>query len=82
MREAIAVEVRFEPDGRLRPLAFELGGRRHAVAAVGRQWAESERRHVLVMTPDERIYELVFDPGEGVWEVGRRPSADTGQPLV
>jgi hypothetical protein len=60
--EAIAVEARFETDGRVRVLAFEHLGRRVEVASSGRQWDAGDGRHILVMAPSEKVYEIVYQP--------------------
>jgi hypothetical protein len=62
VRQQIAVEARFEPDGAMRILAFERGGVRHVVAASGRQWTTEDGRHFLVMTPAEQVLELLYQP--------------------
>jgi len=60
--EAVAVEARFEADGRVRLLAFERRGRRVEVASSGRQWDAGDGRHSLVVTPSEEVYELLYQP--------------------
>jgi len=60
VKESIAVEVRFGDDGGLRPLAFEWRGRHFRVASLGRQWHEGSVQHLLVMTPEEQVYELAY----------------------
>lgn len=62
MREPIVVEARFEVDGGIKVLALERHGSRHAVAATGRQWDAGDGRHFLVMTPAEKVVELLFRP--------------------
>ena len=62
MSEAIAVEARFEADGKVRVLAFERKGRRVEVTASGRQWEAPDGRHLLVMAPAEQVYELLYQP--------------------
>lgn len=65
MSEAIAVEARFEADGRVRVMAFERRGERIVVATTGRQWETEDGRHILVMTPSEQVYELLYQPAFG-----------------
>ncbi len=62
MSEAVAVEARFEIDGKVRVLAFERPGERIVVATTGRQWEAEDGRHLLVMTPSERVHELLYQP--------------------
>ena len=39
-RTPVTVEARFAPEGTITPTAIVEGGRRRAIAAVGRQWDE------------------------------------------
>lgn len=77
MRQAITVEARFEAGGSIRPLIFEWHGRRHVVASLGRQWDQDNEQHFLVMTPDDRVYELALAPDParagGTWWLCRAP---------
>ncbi len=79
MSEAVAVEARFEADGRVRVLAFERRGRRVEVAASGRQWDAGDGRHVLVMAPSEEVYELLYQaaPAGAAWRLVRSLSRGT-----
>lgn len=73
VRVPTAVEVRFDEEGRLTPTSFTWQGRVRPVADVGRHWVEDEEgrpvHHVLVMTPDQEIFELCFDPRDLRWQV-------------
>ncbi len=73
MKEAIAVEARFEPDGTLRPIAFEWDQRRYIIEDYGRQWEENGRRHFLVMVSSDQVFELVYLTGENQWQLWRSP---------
>jgi hypothetical protein len=77
MRQAITVEARFEAGGSIRPLTFEWRGRRHVVVSLGRQWDQDNEQHFLVMTPDDRVYELALAPDPprsgGTWWLCRAP---------
>lgn len=77
MSEPITVEARFEADGRVRVLAFERRGERSVVANTGRQWETEDGRHILVMTPTEQVYELLYQPASGAspWLLLRSLSA-------
>jgi hypothetical protein len=75
MDEAIEVEARFSPDGEIQPLAFRWQGHRYPVASVGRRWTEGTERRFLIMTADERVYELAFLPDVPGWRLRRTPSA-------
>jgi hypothetical protein len=74
MSEPIPVEARFEPDGRLIPLAFEWQGKRHNIESLGRQWQEGKAHHFLVMAPGNQVFELVYLQGESKWQLNRNPS--------
>ena len=71
MKERIVVEVRFDEDGTLRPLAFEWEGNRYIVANHGRQWEVDGIQHFLVMTADEQVYELTYLKEENHWILSR-----------
>jgi hypothetical protein len=61
MEPAQDVEARFAEDSHVTVRRFTWRGRRHAVARQGRQWQAPDGRHVLVMTADERAFELLYD---------------------
>ena len=73
MNQATEVEARFAEDGAIRVLSFTWQGRRQAVTSQGRQWAAADGRHVLVMTPGERVFELVYGQPGGAWTIARAP---------
>jgi hypothetical protein len=75
MDEPIEVEARFLVSGEIQPQAFRWQGRRHPVAAVGRQWTEGAEQRFLVMTPEERVFELAFLPQVHAWRLRRTPAA-------
>jgi hypothetical protein len=69
----IRVEAQMLPNGDIRPLAFHWEGEKVVVASLGRSWDEAGERHFLVMTPDERVYELAYLPEQSSWRLLRRP---------
>lgn len=69
--EPVGVQVWFEVDGRPRIGRFRWRGDDTVVTAVGRTWVDDDGRHVLVMGPDERIYELKLDRADLVWYLER-----------
>lgn len=73
MKEPIAVEVRFEADGTLRPLTFEWKDNRYIVASQGRQWEVDGIQYFLVMTTGEQVYELAYLLNENLWRLSRTP---------
>lgn len=75
MDEPIEVDARFLTDGAIRPLAFRWAGHLYDISAVGRQWEQEGERRFLVMTPDERVFELAFLGDSGGWRLRRTPSA-------
>jgi hypothetical protein len=75
MDEPIEVEARFLADGGILPRAFRWQGNEYEIAAVGRHWTEEGERRFLVMTPDERVFELAFRMEDAVWRLRRTPAA-------
>jgi hypothetical protein len=73
--EPVEVTARFDLDGKIQPLDFSWRQKSYKVAAVGRSWEDEAGRHVLVMTPGDRIFELIFTPVENRWYL-RRPEGD------
>ncbi len=69
------VEARFAENGQLTVLSFTWQGRRLPVTSHGRQWEAPDGRRLLVMTPGERVFELVYDPALGAWHIARAPEA-------
>ena len=69
--EPIEVTVRFDTQGKVYPQQFIWGGRVYAVTSTGRRWQDQAGEHlllhILVMTVEEKTYELVFDPLELHW---------------
>ncbi len=65
--EPIEVTVRFDMQGKAYPQDFIWDGRVYPVTSTGRRWQDQAGRHVLVMTVEEKTYELVFDPHELRW---------------
>jgi hypothetical protein len=79
MDEPIEVEAKFTVDGGIHPQAFRWEGRHHPVAAVGRQWMQDGERRFLVMTPDERVFELAYLSEATAWRLRRSPSSFGGR---
>jgi hypothetical protein len=73
MSESIPVEARFEPDGSLRPLAFEWQEKRYQVESQGRQWEENRIQHFLVMVSGDQVFELAYFLDMNQWQVIRSP---------
>lgn len=70
----IHVEAHMSPGGVLRPLAFEVHGQRYVVGDVGRQTTDDlGRLHIMVMTPPNRLWELVYDPHTQTWYLAKGP---------
>ncbi len=58
--DAIDVTVQFNAQGEVTPLRFSWNGADYLVESTGRSWDDDEGRHVLVMTPGSRTYELIL----------------------
>jgi hypothetical protein len=70
----IRVAVIFGPDGRIRPVWFELKSRRHDVRTITNRW--QERRGTAMqwhfhVTDDGALFELIFNPGAATWQLLR-----------
>ena len=74
MSDVIHVEARIGEDGEIIPLAFVWEERRFTVLALGRQWQKGLRRHFLVMTSGEQVFEIIFFEEVGRWCMGRSPA--------
>jgi hypothetical protein len=73
MNEPVVVETRIDSDGGVHPVAFHWQGERKRVASVGRSWSEAGERRFLVMTSDEKVYDLAYLPDQAAWRLRRRP---------
>lgn len=69
--QPVEVTVRFDCEGKMTPLRFTWKDSDYLVESTGRRWETSEGKHVLVMTSDGRIFELIFTPSQGRWFMGR-----------
>lgn len=65
--EPIDVTARFSIDGKIVPLNFSWREKNYKVASVGRSWVNETGRHILVMTPGDRVFELIFVPASNLW---------------
>ena len=68
----IRVAVIFGPDGRLRPVWFELNRRRHDVRTITNSWRERRGETVLWhfhVTDDGALFEMIFNPGAATWQL-------------
>jgi hypothetical protein len=68
--EPIQVTARFDPNGEIQPESFQWKGREYPVVSTGRQWFDEKGCHVLVMDPDDQVYELIFVPAVLIWYMG------------
>lgn len=68
--QPIQVTAHFDEEGKIRPLRFTWRGSDYQVESTGRHWQASDGRHILVMVPGGRIFELVYIPTEGRWFLG------------
>lgn len=70
----IRVAVIFGPDGRIRPVWFELKRRRHDVRTITNSW--QDRRGATIqwhfhVTDDGALFELIFNLGSATWQLIR-----------
>lgn len=73
--EPVEVVAEFGLDGEIRPRSFSWKGADYPVVSIGRRWEESGSRHILVMVPGDRVFELVFQPASGLWHLRRWDAA-------
>ena len=71
MNEPTEVEARFAADGTLTPLKFSWQGRMLPVVSTGRRQATPEGFRALVMTTQERVFELDYNQASGQWHITR-----------
>ena len=69
------VEAKMALDGSIRPLAFMWRGRLMKVMSCGRQWEKEGRRHFLVMTAGDQVWELRFVPATMNWSIHPKSQA-------
>ncbi len=67
----VEVDCSFDADGRVRVRRIRLG-RPWQPVEQGRQWADADGRHVLIMLPDG-VHELLLRPVTLRWEVRDLP---------
>jgi hypothetical protein len=72
--DPIEVTARFATDGRVYPQRISWQGSDYLVESVGRNWQDQEGQHFLVMVPDERVLELIFQPEPGLWFLKSLPA--------
>lgn len=68
----LRVAVVFGPDGRIRPVWFDLDRRRHEVRSITNSWRERRGETPFLhfhVTDDGALYELVFNLGSATWQL-------------
>ena len=58
--EEIEVTARFDPKGKIIPISFVWGVRAYRIDSIGRSWQAKDGFHILVMTPRNQAYHLLF----------------------
>lgn len=58
--------------GRLTPLRFTYQQRTFEVEDIGRQWPDDDGRHTLVMTADQKVFELILARDGVQWYLNTR----------
>ena len=64
----VGIDCRFAVDGSVQVKRIEMNGRWQSVGQ-GRQWADENGRHVLIMLPGEDVRELVLQAGTLRWGI-------------
>lgn len=70
----IRVAVIFGPDGRIRPVWFDLNRRRHQVRTVTNSWRDRRGETILLhfhVTDDGALFELTFNTATVTWQLIR-----------
>jgi hypothetical protein len=79
--EPIEVLARFDAKGRILPVEFVYKGSAYLVTGAGRRWQAQDGYHVLVMTPGEQVYHLLFIQSENRWYLLPRAGATFAAPI-
>lgn len=75
--EPIEVTARFNEEGKIIPVSFVWNQRTFRVNSIGRQWNGDDGYHVLVMTPGNRAFHLLFATAKGKWYLVRGSDSPT-----
>jgi len=65
--ERINVTANSTLTGQVNPVSFIWQGRAYSIASIGRRWQAKDGLHMLVMTPENRAFHLVFNDQENAW---------------
>jgi hypothetical protein len=68
----IRVGVIHGPGGKIEPVWFDLKRRQHRIRQVTNRWRERRGSQIFLhfhVTDDGALYELVYNPTEGVWQL-------------
>lgn len=75
--EPVEVSARFDTEGEVTPLRFYWDGDEYPIISTGRRWQGADGHHVLVMVPNEKVFELVFQAAGMRWYL-KRPGQTNG----
>lgn len=70
----LRVAVIFGPDGRIRPVWFDLHRRRHDVRTITNSWRERSGETILWhfhVIDEGALFELIFNLGTATWQLLR-----------
>ncbi|HVN55851.1 MAG TPA: CinA family protein [Anaerolineaceae bacterium] len=68
--ETIQVQARWDPEGRAEPSRFTWNGQEWRVDSTGRRWKDDQGEHILCMTAQGQVFELVYHPLQEIWTLG------------
>jgi hypothetical protein len=71
--DIIEVIARFDKDGKIYPQRLIWQGVEFPVESTGRRWQDQEGLHILIMIPRERVVELIYQAGDGLWYLKQLP---------
>lgn len=73
--EPVEVIARFDLDGMITPVRFSWRQVEYPVVSIGRRWDDESGQHILVMVPGDRVFELIYQPSSGMWQLRRWDAA-------
>ena len=69
LNEPISLNCLIDAQGYITPKSLSWAGREHTIVSVGRQWEESEGRHVLVELEDGSRLEAQLNREKLIWYI-------------
>lgn len=70
-----AVDCVFDEKGSVMIRSVRWEGRQLQVTDTGRTWTDDSGRHIMVIVPGPRVFELLFKPDMTWWIIGANVDA-------